>query len=142
MKKEAEEDKLIEIASMTNLKDFLIDIEILEEDSPFQLLNDYMQETQMTVSQISRKAGIDENYCGKILNGKRVNPSRDYLILICMALDLGIKELNYVLKRYGRTELMPNDSKRDAIIFYGIVNKKDKTEINFDLDNENEEIFK
>ena len=142
MKKEAEGDKLIESASGMELKDFLIKIDISEEDSPFRLLNDYMQETQMTVSQISRKAGIDENYCGKILNGKRVNPSRDYLILICMALDLDIKKLNYVLKRYGKTELMPSESKRDAIIFYGIVNKKDKKEINFDLDNENEEIFK
>lgn len=142
MKKEVDGDNLIKVASMMKLEDFLIDIDIPEEDNPSSLLNEYIQETQMTVSQIARKAGIDENYCGKILNGKRVNPSRDYLILIGIALNLDIEKVNLVLRKYKQRELMPNESKRDAIIFHGIVNKKDKKEINFDLDSEDEDTFK
>lgn len=137
-----EEDKyrLIKIALSTNLEDFLKDIP--EDDNPAQLIKGYVEKSQMTISQIAQKADIDENYCGKILNGKRKNPSRDYLILIGVALDLHIEQLNYVLKKYGKAELEPNNSKRDAIIFYGIVNKKDKKEINFDLDREKQEPFK
>jgi transcriptional regulator with XRE-family HTH domain len=140
MDMEKEGEKLIKIASKMKLEDFLRDI--AEYNNPSQVLDDYMTEKQMTISQIAHRAGIDENYCGKILNGKRINPSRDYLILIGVALGLNIKQLNLVLRGYGKAELSPKNSKRDAIIFHGIANKKDKKEINFDLEREKQEVFK
>lgn len=135
--------KLEKIASTMDQERFLSRVlNTPKDNNPSRLLNKYMQEKQMTISEIARRAGIDENYCGKILNGKRMNPSRDYLILIGIALNLNVEQLDFMLRRYGKAELLPNDSKRDAIIFHGIANKKDKKEINFDLEREKQEVFK
>lgn len=125
-------DKFIKEATKMPLEDYL-------ENAPKgnvanDLLIKYVSEySDGNIAEISRRAGIDDSYCRKIIAGRR-KPRRDIFILIgAFGLHLEFDKLQYLLKRSGWSELSPNNGERDAIIIHGIRNGKSKDEINLDL---------
>lgn len=82
-------------------------------------------------SALSERAGLAKSYVGHIINGKR-EPSRDALIAICLAMRTSLEELQDLLKYAGHAPLYVR-RKRDVIIWFGIMKRKDIFAIDIDL---------
>jgi transcriptional regulator with XRE-family HTH domain len=111
----------------------------VSNDTLFEFINTH---GNLSPAEIAKRAGIDDSYFRKIYNRERKHPARDLLILIGrFGIGLNLSELQYLLKRYGCSELSPNNGERDAIIVYGICNGKSKEEINEDLNKKNHKML-
>lgn len=78
-----------------------------------EVLNDLMSEKGVDKnSDLYLKAQLDRKYFSKIVNNE-INPSRDKIICIAIALELNITETNSLLKTLGYSL---KDDSRDAII--------------------------
>ncbi len=114
-------DELITILKEKNhYQEFLNECggEIINNISTY--LNSFM--TEKTISELSKSSDLSESYLYKLLEGKRINPSRDTLLKICFGLNLGIDESNSLL-RAGSFNILYPRIKRDSIIIF-CLNKK------------------
>lgn len=69
-----------------------------------------------------------------ILNGTKRNPSRDVVLLLCIAVHADRKQTRRLLEKYGHRDLYAKDT-RDIIIATYINNKE------YDIDRINDELF-
>ena len=60
------------------------------------------------------------SYVGNIINGKKLNPSRDALLSICLAIGTELEEAQYLLKYAGQAPLYVR-RKRDVVIWFGFM---------------------
>ena len=77
---------------------------------------------------------ISKSYIYDILSGKKLNPSRDNVILICLAAHMDLKMTRRTLEVFNHRPLYPKDP-RDAIIAICINNKV------FDIASINDRLF-
>ena len=77
-----------------------------------------------------------EVYLHQVFSGRRT-PSRDRLVSLCVGLGASLEELQQILKQAGYAQLYPK-VRRDAIIIYGLLHRRQPGEINDDLFAENE----
>lgn len=104
--------------------------------SPAELLNTYISQKDMKVSEVAKASGQGE-YVYKVFNGER-KPSRDILIAISFGLKLSMDEVQLLLRVFGYAMLDPRN-KKDSIIIYSIKSKKSVEELNDLLFDNNEE---
>ena len=81
-----------------------------------KLLNKYDKKASV----VSVEAMLASSYVGNIINGKKLNPSRDALIAICFAIGTELEEAQYLLKYAGHAPLYVR-RKRDVIIWFGFM---------------------
>lgn len=98
-------------------------------------------EKRLKINEIARKAGLDEKYTYKLLNGEILSPERDYILSICMAMKLSTDQTQQALSLYGLPLLGWND-KRAAIIMDGINSGYDRYEINRMLEDSGFDVIK
>ncbi|MGN0156821.1 MAG: helix-turn-helix domain-containing protein, partial [Lachnospiraceae bacterium] len=103
--------------------------------SPAELLNTYISQKDMKVSEVAKASGQGE-YVYKVFNGER-KPSRDILIAISFGLKLSMDEVQLLLRVFGYAMLDPRN-KKDSIIIYSIKSKKSVEELNDLLFDNNE----
>lgn len=72
---------------------------------------------------VARASGISENYVFKILNGQKRTGERDYVIAMCRAAEMDIRETDMALVYNGMTGLNPFCS-RDAVIMRCISDRR------------------
>jgi hypothetical protein len=65
---------------------------------------------------------ISKSYVYDLINGKKLKPSRDNVLLICLASHMNLKVTRRTLELFNHRNLYPKD-KRDAIIAICINNK-------------------
>lgn len=71
-------------------------------------------------AELFRKAGmVGSNYGYEIFHGTKSTPSRDILIMICLAFPLTIEETQHAL-RCGKLALLYPRDKRDAYVLYAL----------------------
>lgn len=101
-----------------------------------QHFSDYFYKKNCKPSDIVRKCQgyISKSYIYDLLNGKKNNPSRDNVLLICIAAEMNLKETRRTLELFNHRELYPKDE-RDAIIAIFINNKI------FDIEQINDRLF-
>ena len=93
--------------------------EFLDEDKRVSYyLDQLIIEHDKKHATVSREAGLNSSYVGNIVNGKSLNPSRDVLIAICMAIGTTEDEVQCLLKYAGHAPLYVR-RKRDVIIWFG-----------------------
>lgn len=80
-----------------------------------------------------RAAGLNETFGYQIFKGQR-NPSRDKVLQIALAMELGIRETNRLLKAAGVNELYCKD-RRDAIVLFCV-------DHGYSLQKTNEELYR
>lgn len=86
-------------------------------------LQTLLKEKGIKRAEIFRKAGlVGSNYGYEIFQNDKKAPSRDILLMICIAFPLTIEETQQVLRRAGLAILYPRDL-RDAYVLYGIKNR-------------------
>lgn len=116
-----------------NLEHFINHIDSLEEFErrfPPEFLKDdahvgnYLWELldkyNKKASAVSEEAGLATSYVGNIINGKKLNPSRDALLSICLAIGTELEEAQYLLKYAGQAPLYVR-RKRDVVIWFGFM---------------------
>ena len=105
--------------------------EIRESDSPEGLsspdfeapevtgyLNTLLEARGLTAGEAVRRCNLDRGYGYQMLNGTR-RPTREFLILLSLALELGEAEAQRLLKLAGRPPLYARN-RRDAAVLYGL----------------------
>ena len=81
---------------------------------------------------VSEAAGLNRSYVGNIVRGRNVNPSRDTIIGICLAIGTTVEEVQYLLKYSGHAPLYVR-RKRDVSIWFGFMKGKSVVEVDLDL---------
>ncbi len=101
------------------------------------IFSEYIAEHKLSVSTIVHncKGLISKSYIYDILSGIKKNPSRDILLILCIAANMNRKSTRRILEVYGHRDLYAKDT-RDIIIATYINNK------NFDLDQINDELYR
>ena len=77
---------------------------------------------------MSERAGLATSYVGNIINGRKLNPSRDALIAICRAIATALREIQYLLK-YAEQAPLYVRRRRDVIIWFGFMKSMDLDEV-------------
>ncbi len=100
---------------INDIDDYLSDNGHLIKASDY--FSDYLYKKNIKASDIVKKCQgyISKSYIYDLLNGKKVNPSRDNVILICLASNMNLKETRRTLELFGHRNLYPKDN-RDALI--------------------------
>ena len=82
-----------------------------------EFFSNYMYKHNIKSSDIVKKCQgyLSKSYIYDLLNGTKANPSRDNVILLCIAFHMDLKSTRRTLEIFGHRELYPKDS-RDAII--------------------------
>ncbi len=117
--------------------------EIQEEQLNISLrdyLNDLIVEHGSKPADVMKKAGLNKSYFYAIIDGNRVNPSRDILIRLCFGFELSLDETQKLLKTFGAAVLYPR-SRRDSIIIHAIENKLTLAECNDNLHDYGQKTF-
>lgn len=101
------------------------------------IFSEYIAEHALSTSDIVQncKGLISKSYIYDILNGTKKNPSRDILLILCIAAKMNRKSTRRILENYGKRDLYVKDT-RDIIIATYINNK------NYDVDLINDELYR
>lgn len=101
------------------------------------IFSEYIAEHNIAVSEIVRRSKglVSKSYIYDILGGVKKNPSRDILMILCIACRMDRKYVRRVLENYGQRDLYVKDT-RDIIIATYINNRI------YDLDQLNDELFR
>ncbi len=113
-------DELLNLLNQSNdIKKYL---EHQKDNFTDGTLSDYLSQimTQKSISagECIRRSGLDRTYCYQIFSGAK-QPSRDKLLAICFALQLGDDEVQRLLKAAGYPILYPR-IQRDSIILFAL----------------------
>ena len=135
------EEKLIRINREDDLRDYLDDPALLDQNLTFaEYFMSLEKVKQMREADLVKASGIERTYCYQILNGTRPNPGRDKILRLCLAAGLSVKDSMKVLKVSGESPLYAR-SRRDAIIMYCIQNQLPAEETNLLLDHFKEDLL-
>ena len=116
------------------MSDSDIDSYIKENESYFvdrsvtEMLTGFYERRNMTKSQLAQRSCMSEIYLHQIFSGRR-KPSRDKILCLCIGMDLSIEDTQRLLKEASFAQLYPR-SRREAIIYHGIVHHTPLNEIN------------
>lgn len=93
-------------------------------------LDDLFSKKHMSTQDIVNITGISKSYINKLRNRteKKVNPDRNKIISIGLALNCNEKEINELLKAAHQDSLYAR-SKKESIIIWGLYHKKNYYEI-------------
>ena len=86
----------------------------------YEYLNGILYKKGYSKASFVKRTGIDRSYVYHILAGEK-RPSRDKLLIMSLALELELDEVQYLLKYGGFRELYVRDV-RDGLIVYAINN--------------------
>lgn len=109
------DELLAELMDAPDVRSFVAGNRLSERTLPeylFQLL----QEKGLIRAEVVRAAGINDTFGYQIFMGQR-NPSRDYLLALCFAMRLTLKEADRLMQAAGVNELYCKN-RRDAIIIF------------------------
>ncbi len=100
-----------------------------EPISKKSFFSNYIGSHSISMKEITKKCTglISKSYMYEILNGIKINPSRDMLLILCIACHMNSKDTRRALSTYELPSLYPK-APRDAIILTCINNK------NFDFE--------
>lgn len=97
------------------------------------LLGDYLSKLldihEVKADTVSLKIGYSHDYVRKIAVGERKDPRRDVLLAICTYIKATVEETQLLLRYAGHQPLYAR-RKRDAIIWYALLNKQDFYKLN------------
>ena len=133
-------DMIQDIEKNTTLSQFLENFrDSFSETGVSDLIRSELKKSGMTKAALAKRAGISEVYLYQILSQRR-HPSRDLMMCICIDLSLSLEKTQCMLLSGGFAKLFIMH-RRDAIIMYGILNKKNTYEVNDMLYTEHEQML-
>ena len=95
--------------------DELMNENLLLAEFLYKLLN----EKGISPSKVSEMIGASPSYVRKIVNGDKLNPTRDILLAICVYIGASVEQTQILLRYAGKAPLYAR-RKRDVIIWYAL----------------------
>lgn len=109
------DELLAELMDAPDVRSFFAGNRLSERTLP-EYLSQLLKEKGLIRAEVVRAAGINDTFGYQIFMGQR-NPSRDYLLALCFAMRLTLKEADRLLQAAGVNELYCKN-RRDAIIIF------------------------
>lgn len=109
------DELLAELMDAPDVRSFVAGNRLSERTLP-EYLSQLLQEKGLIRAEVVRAAGINDTFGYQIFMGQR-NPSRDYLLALCFAMRLTLKEADRLMQAAGVNELYCKN-RRDAIIIF------------------------
>ena len=109
------DELLAELMDAPDVRSFVADNRLSERTLP-EYLSQLLKEKGLIRAEVVRAAGINDTFGYQIFMGQR-NPSRDYLLALCFAMRLTLKEADRLMQAAGVNELYCKN-RRDAIIIF------------------------
>lgn len=109
------DELLAELMDAPDVRSFVAGNRLSERTLP-EYLSQLLKEKGLIRAEVVRAAGINDTFGYQIFMGQR-NPSRDYLLALCFAMRLTLKEADRLLQAAGVNELYCKN-RRDAIIIF------------------------
>lgn len=107
----------------TSTDDFASYLENLQNTPTLsEFFSSYIASHNLKTSQIIKNSGISQSYAHEILDGKKKNPSRDYLLALCLGAHMDLSNVQRALRIAQLGELYAKVP-RDAAIMIHINNK-------------------
>ena len=131
MEKKIETEALVnKVKESYTLTDYLTAVNdyTVDEFAFSSSVQDIIKQKGLKKSLVVEKTQIDRVYCYELIKGKR-KPSRDKVILFCLAMVLTVQETQILLKHSGFCPLNPK-IRREAIILFGLSRGIDITSLN------------
>lgn len=111
---ELKKEKHLENYLTRNKNEFMISLD--------EYLNNLLAEKNLNKQEVVKKSGLSREYAYHIFAGNRKNPSRPKILAIGIAMDLNLKEMQYLLKYAKLPPLYPR-SQWDSVIISAIEQK-------------------
>ncbi|MBP3352249.1 MAG: XRE family transcriptional regulator [Lachnospiraceae bacterium] len=129
--KKTTEELMNEIQNSPNASLYFSENEDEMSDMSLSLyLQTLLEKYHLKRANLFRKAGlVGSNYGYEIFHGTKNTPSRDILIMICLAFPLTIEETQHVL-RCGKLSILYPRDKRDAYVLYALTHKLELDTLN------------
>lgn len=121
MKKEIKEESTTDLRSILNSTSLSNVDTYLEEhahiSTAYAIFSQHLKSYSISVSTIAEncRGYIARSYVYDIINGVKVHPSRDIVIMLCLAAHMRSKQVRQLLAVYNYRELHPKDD-RDVIL--------------------------
>lgn len=109
------DELLAELMDAPDVRSFVAGNRLSERTLP-EYLSQLLKEKGLIRAEVVRAAGINDTFGYQIFMGQR-NPSRDYLLALCFAMRLTLKEADRIMQAAGVNELYCKN-RRDAIIIF------------------------
>ena len=122
MKSTEETDKFLSSSSLEKFNQYLTGDYTSEYKNLADYFNKYIGDHKLITSQIIKDSFISKDYAYQILSGRKANPSRDKVILLCLAMHMNLEETNRALK-ISKTGTLYSKDKNDAVIILCIHQK-------------------
>lgn len=124
IKRKSTEELMNEILSGQQVQEYVAENkEELREMSLANWLQACLQRHELKRAELFRRAGlVGSNYGYELFQSDRKKPSRDVVLLICLAFPLTVEETQQTLRNAGLAILYPRDL-RDAYLLYALKNQ-------------------
>ncbi|MBR4733388.1 MAG: hypothetical protein IK081_11540 [Lachnospiraceae bacterium] len=125
------EELMHDIADGVTMQEFVtLNAEEMMQGSLSAYLRTMLERYQVKKADVFRKAGlVGSNYGYEIFQSDKKTPSRDILLMICLAFPMTIDETQRALRHAGLALLYPRDA-RDAYVLYALKNQTPVDELN------------
>ncbi len=91
-----------------------------------------IESKKLTRATVIKRAGVSQSYGYQILDGRKSNPDRDKVIMMCIGIGTSIEETQNLLKVTGYPILRASNE-RDHFLIFAIVNHISIIDINLEL---------
>lgn len=116
-------DKMLTSMSADEYLKLKSNYEAKSYDNVSDYLNDYLCCHQLVLADVVRKSGISRDYAYAIMNGHKKKPSRDYVLALCLAMEMNLEDTNHALI-IADVSILYSKKSRDALIIICINQKQ------------------
>ena len=88
----------------------------IEENTPHIALNALLKEKHLKKSDIIKASGLNRTYAYDIISGRKT-PTRDKILMLCLAMQLSMDETQRLLYISGYPQLYAKVKRESAILF-------------------------
>ena len=112
-------DELLEILKKkTDIDSFIEENEDeFENKSLAQLLGEILCNCGIEKAEVVRRSNLDKTYAYQMFSGIKSNPSRDKIIMLCIAMNASLKDVQNLLQKAEYPSLYPRKRRDSALIF-------------------------
>ena len=114
-------DQQLKSTSLENFSNYLKNLQQLPSLQDF--FSVYIAKHDLKITQNNKNSGISQSYAQEIINGTKPQPTRDYLLALCLGAHMDLKTTQHALRIAQLGELYAKVP-RDAAIMMHINNEK------------------
>lgn len=113
-------NETLKSTSCSNFSDYLKQLQTAPSLQDYFSI--YMAQNELTAAQIIKNSGVSKSYAHEILNGRKIHPSRDHLLALCLGAHMDLNTTQHALRIAQQGELYAKVPRDAAIMMH--INRK------------------